>query len=166
MRNLMKTTLTGIAAVVAALGFAGSASANSIVLELAGGGTTLSVTSGAGSSTFTVTVFALLGPTGGGQLSVNPSLSYNWKNRSLAFDQVTPVRTYALRPNQCLLFVKTFNSLHSVRPLQLPDGAPLRKQHRARTLTTPGRGVLRIRYRTLTPSSPSRAPRSARAPIA
>jgi len=77
MRNLMKTSLTGIATVVAALGFAGAASANSIVVEINGGTGPLNVDTSATSTTFTVTVFALLGATGGGSQDVNASLSYN-----------------------------------------------------------------------------------------
>ncbi|MFO1072602.1 MAG: hypothetical protein U1E17_07945 [Geminicoccaceae bacterium] len=28
-----------------------------------------------------------------------------------------PLETYAFEPNQCVLFVKTFNSWHCVRPM-------------------------------------------------
>jgi hypothetical protein len=43
--------------------------------------------------------------------------SFNWENRQLPFEQVAPIDTYAFQPNQCILFVKTFNSLHCVRPM-------------------------------------------------
>lgn len=43
--------------------------------------------------------------------------SFNWENRQLPFDQVEPIHTYPFQPNQCILFVKTFNSLHCVRPM-------------------------------------------------
>ena len=60
----------------------------------------------------------------------NPEDSYNWSNRSLDFEDVEILRTYEFLPNQCVLFVKTFNSLHSVRPMT----APARETAR-RTLT-------------------------------
>jgi hypothetical protein len=45
------------------------------------------------------------------------SETFNWENRQLPFDAVLPIDTYAFLPNQCILFVKTFNSLHCVRPM-------------------------------------------------
>ncbi len=52
--------------------------------------------------------------------------AYNYANRSLEFSEVEILHTYAFEPNQCLIFVKTFNSLHSVRPIHAPVNA-LRK---------------------------------------
>jgi hypothetical protein len=53
---------------------------------------------------------------------IDPRNSYNQLNRQLEFDDVEVVRSYPLCPNQCLVFVKTFNSLHSVSPMRGPDG--------------------------------------------
>ena len=63
--------------VCSSLLFAASASANSVTMELAGGATSANFTSAQISSTFTVTMFALLGPTGGGTIDVNAYISYN-----------------------------------------------------------------------------------------
>ena len=52
--------------------------------------------------------------------------AYNYANRSLEFSEVEVLHTYAFEPNQCVIFVKTFNSLHSVRPIHAPPHA-LRK---------------------------------------
>lgn len=52
--------------------------------------------------------------------------AYNHANRSLEFSDVEILHTYPFEPNQCVIFVKTFNSLHSVRPIHAPAGA-LRK---------------------------------------
>jgi hypothetical protein len=53
---------------------------------------------------------------------VDPRNTYNQLNRQLEFDDVEVIRSYPLCPNQCLVFVKTFNSLHSVSPMRGPDG--------------------------------------------
>lgn len=44
-------------------------------------------------------------------------LAFNWLNEQVAFEDVECVRTLEFKPNQCVVFVKTFNSLHSVRPM-------------------------------------------------
>ncbi len=66
----------------------------------------------------------------GGGTDVNRALddsnAYNYANRSLEFSDVEILHTYAFEPNQCVIFVKTFNSLHSVRPIHAPADA-LRK---------------------------------------
>jgi len=54
------------------------------------------------------------------------SNAYNYANRSLEFSDVEILHTYAFEPNQCVIFAKTFNSLHSVRPIHAPADA-LRK---------------------------------------
>jgi hypothetical protein len=51
----------------------------------------------------------------------DPRLSYNYANRYLGFDEVEVLRTFPFEPNQAVLFVKTFNSLHCVRPMTGPD---------------------------------------------
>jgi hypothetical protein len=43
--------------------------------------------------------------------------SFNYVNRQLDFDAAEVIDAYAFEPNQCVLFVKTFNSLHAVSPL-------------------------------------------------
>lgn len=43
------------------------------------------------------------------------------------FDEVDVIKTYEFLPNQCLLFVKTFNSWHSVMPMKNPELDVLRK---------------------------------------
>ncbi len=66
----------------------------------------------------------------GGGTDVNRALdvknAYNHANRSLEFSDVEILHTYPFEPNQCVIFVKTFNSLHSVRPIHAPADA-LRK---------------------------------------
>jgi hypothetical protein len=43
--------------------------------------------------------------------------NYNFMNRQLEFEEVETLRVFEYQPNQCLVFVKTFNSLHGVRPM-------------------------------------------------
>lgn len=47
----------------------------------------------------------------------DPRFAFNKMNRYLAFDEVEPVRCLPFQPNQCVVFVKTFNSLHAVSPV-------------------------------------------------
>jgi len=54
---------------------------------------------------------------------IDPRNSYNQLNRQLEFDDVEVIRSYSLQPNQCLVFVKTFNSLHAVSPMRGPEDA-------------------------------------------
>jgi hypothetical protein len=57
---------------------------------------------------------------GGGTDMMRPKrteLNFNWVNRYLEFDDVETFATYAFQPNQALLFIKTFNSWHGVRPM-------------------------------------------------
>lgn len=58
---------------------------------------------------------------------LDPCDNFNHENRYLRFDQVQVVRTYPFVPNQCLVFVKTFNSYHAVLPMTGPAGGPLRQ---------------------------------------
>lgn len=63
----------------------------------------------------------------GGGTDVNktkdPSNSFNYMNRMVDFDDVETIDTFDFRPNQVIVFVKTFNSWHSVRPMTgtVPD---------------------------------------------
>jgi hypothetical protein len=57
---------------------------------------------------------------GGGTDMMRPKkteLNFNWVNRYLEFDEVDILRTFDFRPNQGLVFVKTFNSWHGVRTM-------------------------------------------------
>jgi hypothetical protein len=67
---------------------------------------------------------------GGGTNIVMPrdrSLVYNQVNRSLPFSEVEVVKTFPFDPNQCVIFVKTFNSWHAVSPMTGKATDPLRK---------------------------------------
>jgi len=67
---------------------------------------------------------------GGGTSVVWPkdrTLLYNHTNRYLDFDQVEPIKTFPFQPNQCLLFVKTYNSWHAVMPMTGNDPGKLRR---------------------------------------
>ena len=60
-------------------------------------------------------------PAHGGGLEIDrhrrPELSFNRVNGKAEFDEMEPLETFAFEPNQCVLFVKTFNSWHCVRPM-------------------------------------------------
>jgi hypothetical protein len=43
------------------------------------------------------------------------------------FEEVEVLHTFEFLPNQCVLFVKTFNSLHSVRPMAVPGPRRMRR---------------------------------------
>lgn len=72
-------------------------------------------------------------PEFGGGTDINRSkdetLAFNRTNRQLGFDEVEVLDTFAFEPNQAVLFIKTFNSWHSVRPMTAPSDV------RRRTLT-------------------------------
>jgi hypothetical protein len=67
----------------------------------------------------------------GGGLDVNRAkdsrYEYNWQNRMVPWDQVEVVDTIPFVPNQCTVFVKTHNSLHSVREMTQKGSKTLRK---------------------------------------
>ena len=48
--------------------------------------------------------------------------SFNQMNRVAGFDEMDVLHTYPFTPNQCVVFVKTFNSWHSVAPMHGPAG--------------------------------------------
>jgi hypothetical protein len=52
---------------------------------------------------------------------------YNWANRYMEFEEVDVQKSFPFTPNQCILFIKTYNSWHQVAPINAPVGAPLRK---------------------------------------
>lgn len=53
--------------------------------------------------------------------------NYNFKNNYLEFDEVETLTTFEYQPNQCVIFIKTFNSLHAVRPMTAQGGQLMRK---------------------------------------
>lgn len=53
--------------------------------------------------------------------------NFNFKNNYLEFDEVETLTTFEYQPNQCVIFIKTFNSLHAVRPMMAQDGQLMRK---------------------------------------
>jgi hypothetical protein len=67
----------------------------------------------------------------GGNLDINrptdPAYAFNWKNRVVPWDKIEVIDTIPFIPNQCILFVKTFNSLHSVRKMTEAGSKALRK---------------------------------------
>ncbi|WP_420347750.1 2OG-Fe(II) oxygenase [Pelagibius sp.] len=67
---------------------------------------------------------------GGGTSVIWPkdrSRSFNLVNGYLDFDEVDCLRTYPFEPNQCLVFVKTYNSWHAVWPMTGNDPKVLRR---------------------------------------
>ena len=67
---------------------------------------------------------------GGGTSVVWPkdrSRSFNRANGYMDFDEVECLRTYPFEPNQCLVFVKTYNSWHAVWPMTGNDPTILRR---------------------------------------
>ena len=53
--------------------------------------------------------------------------NYNYKNRYLEFHDVETLATFEYVPNNCVIFIKTFNSLHGVRPMKASDPNLMRK---------------------------------------
>jgi len=53
--------------------------------------------------------------------------NYNFNNTYFDFDECEVIKTVEYVPNQCILFLKTFNSLHSVPPLQNKGGNEFRR---------------------------------------
>lgn len=48
--------------------------------------------------------------------------NYNYMNEQREFEDMERIRTFPFQPNQCVIFVKTFNSFHSVPPMTGPPG--------------------------------------------
>ncbi len=53
--------------------------------------------------------------------------NYNYKNKYMEFDDVETLATFDYAPNNCVIFIKTFNSLHGVRPMKAIDPKLMRK---------------------------------------
>lgn len=70
-------------------------------------------------------------PSFGGGLDVNRATdtkyAFNWKNKMVPWDKIEILDTIPFVPNQCTVFVKTFNSLHSVRKMKEDGSSALRK---------------------------------------
>ena len=70
-------------------------------------------------------------PEFGGGLDVNrpndTAYAFNWNNRIVPWDKLEIIDTIPFAPNQCTVFVKTFNSLHSVRKMTQQGSEALRK---------------------------------------
>lgn len=67
---------------------------------------------------------------GGGTEVLKPkdvTKNFNYTNRYLEFDEVETLKTFEYRPNQCVIFIKTFNSLHAVRPMTGNGAGLMRK---------------------------------------
>lgn len=67
---------------------------------------------------------------GGGTEVLKPrdiTNNYNYKNRYLEFEDVETLTTFEYAPNNCVIFIKTFNSLHGVRPMKASDPNLMRK---------------------------------------
>jgi len=67
---------------------------------------------------------------GGGTEVLRPrdtTNNFNFKNRYLEFDDVETLRTFEYSPNNCVIFIKTFNSLHAVRPMKAQGHSLMRK---------------------------------------
>jgi hypothetical protein len=54
-------------------------------------------------------------------------LSFNELNRQARFDEVEVIDSFPFTPNQAVVFVKTFNSWHSVRPMTGKEPSMMRK---------------------------------------
>ena len=70
-------------------------------------------------------------PAFGGGTEVNRTKdnhdAFNWLNKNVPFEDIDVLDTYEFAPNQCVVFVKTFNSLHCVRPMQGAGSKVMRK---------------------------------------
>ena len=53
--------------------------------------------------------------------------SFNWQNQMVPWDKLEIVDTVPFVPNQCTVFIKTHNSLHSVREMTQKGSKALRK---------------------------------------
>jgi hypothetical protein len=70
-------------------------------------------------------------PSFGGGLDINrtndDAYKFNWQNRMVPWDKVEVVESVPFVPNQCMIFIKTFNSLHSVRRMTQTGSKALRR---------------------------------------
>ena len=70
-------------------------------------------------------------PAVGGGTEVNrhlkPERSFNQFNTRAGFDEMEKLDVFEFEPNQCVLFVKTFNSWHCVRPMEAKGSKAMRR---------------------------------------
>lgn len=70
-------------------------------------------------------------PAFGGGTDVNRPksdlLSFNQLNRNASFEDMEVLNTFDFTPNQAVIFIKTFNSWHSVRPMTGMNSTAMRK---------------------------------------
>jgi hypothetical protein len=59
--------------------------------------------------------------------ALNASQAFNHLNCQLEFADTEVLHTFPFQPNQCVVFVKTFNSLHAVSPMSGHDLPGMRK---------------------------------------
>lgn len=57
----------------------------------------------------------------------NDAQAFNQMNEVTGFETMNVLDTFAFEPNQAIVFVKTFNSWHAVRPITAGDGQSLRR---------------------------------------
>ena len=53
--------------------------------------------------------------------------AFNWRNEQLSFEEIEPLHTFEFGPNQCVIFIKTFNSLQCVRPMTAAGSTAMRR---------------------------------------
>lgn len=70
-------------------------------------------------------------PEFGGGTDVNAykdrNRAFNQTNRQASFDEVDVIDTFDFTPNQAVIFIKTFNSWHSVRPMTGTGSSAMRR---------------------------------------
>ena len=70
-------------------------------------------------------------PEFGGGTEVNRAknirYAFNLTNRYMTFEEAEPLHAFEFGPNQCVVFVKTFNSLHCVRPMTVTGSEAMRR---------------------------------------
>lgn len=67
---------------------------------------------------------------GGGTVMLrakDPHCEFNFVNKQLEFSETEELKTFPFVPNQCVIFVKTFNSLHAVQPMKGTGSSAMRK---------------------------------------
>jgi hypothetical protein len=52
---------------------------------------------------------------------------FNHVNKYMQFEEVDVIKHFPFVPNQCVLFIKTYNSWHQVSPIQAGPGKPMRR---------------------------------------
>jgi hypothetical protein len=57
----------------------------------------------------------------------DPRSEFNFVNKQLEFAETEELKTFPFEPNQCVIFVKTFNSLHAVSPMKGIGSTVMRK---------------------------------------